>query len=280
MQATIAQLTFVSFPFTNPVVTAWMGIGGLLVGLIGIGLAIYYGKRAEKRRIPTFVVQPNSEVLVKKIVMSYPGLSVSFHDQPLTGEGVVATRIQFWNRGSLPIIKSEVLRPYKIVFPEGCRFLDLVLVKESRPEIETRFSVSGEDKRDFVSIDFNILEPRDGMTIQLLYCGPTNAKFEFDGVCVGAHSPDVIDSAFVRYQPAFSRAKGLLVGAAAWVGLFLFLVAHDALAPHHPLLARVFEIIQYVASALLGVFALAAVVYIGYVRLFKTQRVPSTIIRD
>ncbi len=279
MQAALFSHFFV-FPFADPVVSGWIGISGLLLGVLGISLAIYYGRRAEKRRIPTFVIQPSPEVLIKEALLAYRGFSVKFHNIPVIEQSVVAVHIQFWNRGSLPIIKSEILRPYKIVFPKSCKFLDLAIVKQSRPEIQTKLCVDNGDEQEFVSIDFNILEPGDGMTIHVLYNGPATAKFEFDGVCIGAPGPEVIDSAYVRYKHPLHISKPTRISLGCYLVLLVVIFVYDHLiVPSHPLLARVGEVIGYVFLGLLGLILVAAISGFGYFQFFKTKRVPSAIVK-
>jgi hypothetical protein len=57
-----------------------IGVGGVV---IGAGLAIYYGRKAEKSRKPTFAIQQGKDLLIKRVLFDFPDFAISHLGSPL-----------------------------------------------------------------------------------------------------------------------------------------------------------------------------------------------------
>ena len=97
------------------------------------------------------------------------------------------------NDGRAPIRKADVLKQCTISLGESLRLLD------------ARFTVTRDvcgfvmeflahvNKTD-IALGFDIMEPQDGVQIQIIYAGDPNATFSVTGTCVGADEPKRTDS--------------------------------------------------------------------------------------
>jgi hypothetical protein len=102
---------------------------GVVLGLGGIISGYYFYIQSIQERIPTFLISPVRASIVSGDIT---GLSILYKGKPVIQKNVVAVRIYMWNSGNLPILKSDILRPIRIVFPEDTKILDYKILKFSR----------------------------------------------------------------------------------------------------------------------------------------------------
>jgi len=87
--------------------------------------------------------------------------------------------------------KREVLTPYKIVLPSEVAILDASLIRTSRNICGLR--IHSTERPNEYGVDFNILEPRDGAAIQIIYSGNRFADIRVDGLVEGQADTHRID---------------------------------------------------------------------------------------
>lgn len=178
----------------------WLAIVFLAIGgLISWFITRYYYSRGEKRRAPTFVIRPERELLATSKLASLPEFSVTHKGAPVGTDGITEVQIYFWNSGTLPILHTDVLEPFAIEFPG--KILSSSLLKLSRDVIRLRLSPV--DQR--LDLTFELLEPGDGATLQIVYDGAPNATVLFSGVCVGAPKPLLLPPDKVYFISAWER---------------------------------------------------------------------------
>jgi hypothetical protein len=246
----------------------WIGVVGSLIGIIGICLAIFYGRKSEKRRIPTFVEQPGRDLLCRKILTAFPNFLLTHGGQSLAGSDVVGFRVQFWNSGNLPILDGEILKPFTFSLPAECQILNTQLVMQSRDEVKARITVSERT----IALSFAVLEPDDGVNIQVIYAGPTDAALDFQGACLGAATPKVLQGSDAIYTPLRERFSKFIKGLALPVSIaVLFFITSEV---NHYLPRKLTEIVTVIFEGALGLLALASILFVlwGSMRMKNVPR--------
>lgn len=170
----------------------WIAAVSLALGIIGIAMAVYFHRRTEKKRIPTFIVNPRRRNLVQPELAKFESFSLLYDGTEVGKRGITAIQVYFWNSGTLEILSSQVLKPYSISISDG-RILSWSIIKANRGVIEPQL-VRADENLNSLRLFFAVLEPGDGAVIEIVYDGPTDAKVEIDGVCIGSHRPMVLPS--------------------------------------------------------------------------------------
>jgi hypothetical protein len=170
----------------------WIAAGSLIIGIIGIVAAVFFHRRTEKKRIPTFMVNPSRRSLVEPELAKFAKFSLHFEGTEVGKRGITAIQVYFWNSGSLEILSSQVLKPYSISISDG-RILSWSIIKTNRGVIQPQL-VRADENFNSLDLSFAVLEPGDGAIFEIVYDGPPAAKVEIDGVCVGSHRPTVLPS--------------------------------------------------------------------------------------
>src|ERR1035437_1683144 len=155
-------------------------------------MAVYFYRRTEKKRVPTFMVNPRRRNLVQPELAKFDKFSLLYDGTEVGKSGITAIQVYFWNSGSLEIQSSQVLKPYSISISDG-RILSWSIIKTNRGVIKPQL-VRADENLNSLSLSFAVLEPRDGAVIEIIYDGPLAAKVEIDGVCIGSHRPMVLPS--------------------------------------------------------------------------------------
>ena len=170
----------------------WIAAGSLAIGIIGIAAAAFFHRRTEKKRVPTFMVNPSRRSLVQPELAKFDKFSLLYDGTEVGKRGITAIQVFFWNSGSLEILSSQVLKPYSISVSDG-RILGWSIIKTNRGVLQPQL-VRADENFNSLDLSFAVLEPGDGAIIEIVYDGPPAAKVEIDGVCVGSHRPMVLPS--------------------------------------------------------------------------------------
>jgi hypothetical protein len=274
--------TFLSFPrwryatvtLEAPInVDRLIGIGGVA---IGTGLAIYYGRRSEKSRKPTFVIQQGRDLLINSILFDFPDFSLSHLGSSLPSESVFGMKFRFWNSGNLAILSADILTAFTVNFRPTCKLLDVRLSSVSRSEVGATFSVTNSK----ITLGVAVLEPNDGLTVQVIYSGSVDAVLDFKGACIGSPAPLVLAPDMVRYGSWWQRSKQFLYTMTTVMVPFVLLqliivFVNGPVSRAHPKIAYV------VNFCILGLLSLLAVVLLSYAayRLLMKKNLPSTLIK-
>jgi hypothetical protein len=251
-----------------------LAIGGLMIGAVGIGLAVYYGRRAEKVRRPTFSTQQTRFTVIHKSILTYPDFSILYKGAKLADQNVVFTRIRFWNSGNMPILASDVLTPFRATFPVGCRLLVSSLAQTSRPEIKAKISHDELAGADSIVITTTVLEPNDGLSINVIYAGDLDANIDYTGSCIGASSPLVLAPELVRVMPLSSAWKRFLVLLVPLAVLIALILIGDIL---HRRSVHVADIYFGSFAGIFGIFALIFL-YDSLSTFIRKKRLPKTLL--
>jgi hypothetical protein len=170
-------------------------IVSVVVGAIGIAIGYYLYRRSIKAPIPSYAIHPLRVRIVDKTQMTAPGLQVLHNGVPLDAKNVTCATLYFWNSGRAPIHQSDVLIPYSINIDKSATLLECLTISVTRDVCG--FIISPETTGNQVSLNFNIIEPQDGIQVQLIYAGEPNATITVSGTCEGANEPKRKDKALM-----------------------------------------------------------------------------------
>jgi hypothetical protein len=179
----------------------WLGIAGLVVGIVGILLAIYFYHRSKRRVRISYTVDRtqllggHANVLPEEVSILYGGERID----NLTKDNMIV-----WNSGTESITRIEIMSPTLICLPDGLKLLKISLLKTSQSPSQFNLIVSSPfqflpharsgEGRQSVQLDFEYLEPKQGINIELLLTGGGGLP-TLSGVILG------MPRGFQRYVP-------------------------------------------------------------------------------
>jgi len=167
----------------------WINVVSLLVGVVGIALGVYFYLASIQKPEPTYLVDPVRTQLVNTSEPGAERLGITFDKQPLDAKEITAVRVYFWNNGTAPIRKADVLGEYRIGFVEPkIEIIDARILQASRSL--ARFGI---DKTNMEGIParlwFDVMEPGDGVTVQIIYLGGPGLTVRMTGSAIGTREP-------------------------------------------------------------------------------------------
>lgn len=160
---------------------------GLLVGLIGTAVGVYFGLASRRKRELRFSVN-----LIRTTVVTSgqaTDLKVLYKDEPLGDVDITAVQLAIWNAGKESIEKSDILgeTPVTIITNPAVRILEAIVRNQTRERV-VRFTLldSPDSKAEGrLPISWDILERNDGASIQFIYLGNQNVDVLVEGVVKG-----------------------------------------------------------------------------------------------
>ncbi len=169
----------------------WLALIGVLLGAAGCVLAVWFYRRSEKKRIPTFVVHPNKRLLAHPALAQVELMSIQHNNRNVGNNGITELQIHFWNSGNLPLLQSDILEQFAIHIPATILYFEVI--KLSRSVVHLQLSRSTKSDEELI-LSFTVLEPGDGGTLRIVYDGLPEEPIAFTGACVGAMRPTVLPS--------------------------------------------------------------------------------------
>lgn len=174
----------------------WVGGISLMLALVSIALALYFGVRSTAKR-ELILTQEKPSILVFD-----PGMTDAFDLMPKSllwsrsgidplSEKVHVVSFAIWNGGRLSIRPEHILRALRIQIGSGRK--QPVAIWEvrssfwSREEIALKPSTHVEEENGFpqIPIGFRILEQNDGGSFQVIYSGPEDIQISLKGTVEG-----------------------------------------------------------------------------------------------
>jgi hypothetical protein len=155
------------------------------VGLLGIGLAVYFYFAGQARPDLTYYIHPARTVVVKAGEAS--DLTITHRGTVLSGN-VSAANIAIWNAGREAIKSEDVLSPITISTGPKHPILEAKVRKVSRSLIGASLDVK-EFPAGRSTLTWRILEQNDGMSLQVIYSGDADVPIVVAGSVIGQSSP-------------------------------------------------------------------------------------------
>lgn len=169
-----------------------LSVIGVVIGLIGITLAVHYHSQSIQERVPTFYVEPVRAKIFDATGQAPSELQVLHRGRAISERSVTAVQIYFWNEGELPIRKADILEPLAIELWPPAEILAAHLVKQSRKVINFSLGAVPESTSNRLPLSFDILEKSDGAAIQIIFAGEPDAPVALKGTIVGVGAPKLL----------------------------------------------------------------------------------------
>lgn len=180
-----------------------LAVAGLLIGVLGIGLSIYFYHAQKRFKGLAFVVDPKRVLLVSPGRLPSSNLTLLDQDGTRVTRDVYSAEIYIWNNGTETILASDVIVPLAIEVPPSDRLLDLQTTYVSRKEITlATLAVDKKSSPNTIHVSFRVLEPGEGIRASVLYEGGKDAELVFKGAITGIRQ--ITDSKGIAYQERWS----------------------------------------------------------------------------
>jgi hypothetical protein len=160
----------------------WLGLISLVVAVVGIPLAWFFGRRAKQK--PDFRYAIDQEELISpEDALKKGGLEVRFRDVVL--ERLCRSYVAIWNQGGDTIRGTDIASSdrLRVELPASDTVLSARVVSVSRDEIVPSVEPNDEAPQ-FVKLGFSYLNPGDGYVVEILH--EKNASPKFSGTPMGA----------------------------------------------------------------------------------------------
>ena len=170
---------------------------GLLVGLVGIAVGLYFGLISRRRRKLLFSVNP----VRTKVVTSGQAtdLKVLYRDESLGDIDITAVQLAIWNAGYESIKKGHVRKEIVVTTNPQVRILE-ASVRTGSPDTGFNLLDSTDSKaKGRVPVSWEILEKNEGASIQLLYLGTPEVDISVEGLIEGqGHAKRIVTSSSLK----------------------------------------------------------------------------------
>jgi hypothetical protein len=179
----------------------WITVGGFVIGLLGVVLAVVFYVKAKKERVPCY--EHSSNTLIEGVDKTLDGLQLHYRGQPQSR--ITVTKVVFWNEGRETIDKSDLViaDPVRILCPLSVDILDIQIVQSSSSANAVRLGLpSSSGKHTSYPIEFEYLDHKDYFVIQIVHNGDDTPRFNIIGKIKGV-------SELVRVPNARVKSKAL-----------------------------------------------------------------------
>jgi len=202
----------------------WLGIAGVMIGLLGLGGSYYFYKVSEKEKEPILLVDPYRSIIVEaKSIKDFP-LKVVGRDGKPVEKDITSMRFYFWNEGRESIKKADILKPIQLVLSSSnVEIIDYKTLAVSREEIVQPRIALNEYNGNTLDLSFDILEQNDGFSVQIIFAGSPDTEAEIKGVIEGAKG---IRGMASENSYHFYKMMGTVIGLPLLLLLGSFLVSH------------------------------------------------------
>lgn len=167
---------------TDTEALAWLSWIGLAIGLIGLALSYYFYKKGTRTKRPYCLTFTQS--IAGKVLLDIPDFQITYKGHPI--ERLAITKLVFWNAGSETITSSDVpaAAPFQIALSEDAEFLSysLEFVKRNSNAI----SMTLDDSKKNLLVEFDYLDKDDGFVVELLHTGLNDNAIKMQAIFKGA----------------------------------------------------------------------------------------------
>lgn len=163
----------------------WLGIGGLVVGVLAIIGAYVWYRKGQRRKEPCWAIRSNN--IVTGYTARVGGLEILYGGEKL--ESLTISRILFWNRGGETIHHGDIAPgdPLRVTVVGEVKLLDLTLLQVNSEPSE--FSAAVEPDRKSALLGFEYLDPGQGAVLQAVHSGTSSKDVQVRGSIKGVGKP-------------------------------------------------------------------------------------------
>ena len=210
----------------------WAQIISLFVAIVAIVVAVVSLRRGRQRRALSCIFDPivapikieSGDALRGQIEIRYMG-------KPVENLSLVQAKLK--NTGNLPIRKEHVIEPVTFTFGPDSELLRPPVVLQKNPanlSLEWTVIAGTTSKPNSVSLTFDLLNPRDELTVQFICTGASVAP-EVKARIEGVSEIELFDAPDKYSLMNARRVMLIAVMFAAMLVLLLFLSPSVALLP-------------------------------------------------
>jgi len=206
----------------------WLSIFGTVGTIGGVVLSVYFYQASQIKPLLTFGVNPLKTELQrpdydKELGFIYKGKLVD-------STNITAVQVSIWNAGTRSIRDSDVLDPFRLVMPDGAAILSVRVKKSSRPICGFELLDNQEDyKSGTCPLKWRILEPGDGIVLQIIYAGSARRDPTLEGVVEGQKGGVVVEQYDLNSDKTISSTisitRFVLLLVLLSVGILLLFIA-------------------------------------------------------
>lgn len=163
----------------------WLGVIGLIVGVLGMILSYYFYSLSLLHREPVVIETNNFSIFSSP--KGVPARGYSFIAKPSLKEitkNVYFHELAIWNKGNLAIKKDNILKEIYLEYPEGVEVIDAFISSATRQDIINASEKHTSGGRT-IHVSFDILEKGDGFTIQAIYASDKKIPAVINGSIEG-----------------------------------------------------------------------------------------------
>ncbi len=162
----------------------WFGLAGLLIGVVGVALAVSFHISTQMERELVYAVNPVRTAVVT--TGQATELTVLHRGGPLGDVDVTAAQIAIWNAGEQSIRQEDILQDIVIFTVPSVPILEASIRERSRDVTGFRLVTTPESLASgIVLVSWRILEEDDGASVQLIYQGAQEVEVCVRGVIEG-----------------------------------------------------------------------------------------------
>jgi hypothetical protein len=163
-----------------------LNIISILIGIIGILLAVYFYSSGRRYRKIIFFEDPIKTEILNQERLTQAPIKVYRNNGDEIINDLISVRFYLWNAGTEAIHSNEVLRDIILSLDNNSsEIIDYRLLKISREVAEISLQRSHIDSLRSLMLSFSILEKNDGITGQIIYEGSIDSKLSIHGVIEG-----------------------------------------------------------------------------------------------
>lgn len=230
------------------------------IGLVGTTISAVNWLREKPEHAVVYSIQPVAISIVRR--GETPRLSVSFDGQPIEGD-VSMLRVALWNAGRSAVRPDDILEPIRIAASPNARLLDAKVPFQTRGVVGATLTPS--DTGD-VNLGLRILEPEDGLIVQLVYASPADLRPVVSGTLVGQRTLYQValqgSPARIESQPIAASKRTMRVATdvvVKLIGLFMLMVGYWKAAEAIAKRRRTGKLANSLGTLLIGLLWLAAI---------------------
>ncbi|MGA3283425.1 MAG: hypothetical protein ABSD57_03055 [Verrucomicrobiota bacterium] len=202
-------------------ISFWFGIGGTVVGIISIVLAVCFYQASKIKPLLTFGVHP------LKMELQRPDydkdLGFIYKGKPVDCESITSIQVSIWNAGTKSIRDSDILDPLRLVMPDGSAILSVRVKKSSRPICGFELLDNQEDyKSGTCRFKWRILEQGDGAILQIIYAGSAHSDPKLEGAVEGQRNGIVVEKYSLSYDRTGIEANMPMIRL-VWIGALVLI---------------------------------------------------------
>lgn len=223
---------------------------GLVVGIIGVIVAVYFHRRGQRLKKPCWTIKTNN--LIQDYSSELSKLRVLYEKEEV--EDISTSKIIFWNEGKETINSDDIPKaaPLKIEAKNNAILLETDVLQSNNKA--NRFSVIPEDDKRSVQLSFDYLDHGNGAVIQVIHTGTTSDDLKLTGDIKGVKTIE-------KKVPEIRTAKTTLDLVINVIGCLMFLTLSGLLIHG--------RVIEVVAEGVIKIdsifFTIIILMFFGYI---------------